>query len=254
MLDDPIHDANVFGETPARRLESSGAADFLVRGALGERLVLTVETLATRNVVKDHDAIATAVVVDLFTDCGNDAGGFVSKDARGGVGACGNLLEVGAADAAGVDADEHLAGADRGDGDGFEADVVHAAIHGGLHGCWDGLWKALDHGWSGNGHEVILDDVGEEMASGGGAAFGPKVTAWFSEISAPRIYGHVSCAVPVGWHSLAPPQGFAGTSPLFPPQAAALSAQAQTVYVPAAPAAHWARPSAPMETAVVVWF
>src|ERR1700722_3236191 len=63
-------------------------------------------------------------------------------------------------------------------------------------------------------------------------------------------YGHVSCAVPVTWHPPAPPQRFAGTIPL-PPQEPLRSAKPQTVYVPAEPAAHWAKPSVLTETAVV---
>ena len=68
-----------------------------------------------------------------------------------------------------------------------------------------------------------------------------------------ECYGHVSCAVPVTWHSPAPPQGFAGIIPAAPQESPPLSATAQTVYVPTAPAAHWATPSALTETAVVRW-
>ena len=63
----------------------------------------------------------------------------MSEDARGGMGAGGNLLEVGAANAAGMDADEHLSGTDLRDGDGFEADIIDAAVDGGLHGGGDGM-------------------------------------------------------------------------------------------------------------------
>ncbi len=69
----------------------------------------------------------------------------MAEDAGGGVGSGGDFLEVGAADAAGVDFDQDFAGADFGDGDGFEADVVDAAIDGGQHGARD---FALAPGWA----------------------------------------------------------------------------------------------------------
>ena len=62
----------------------------------------------------------------------------MSEDAGRGVGAGRNFLQIGAADAAGVDANEHFAAADRGHGDSFKANVVHAAVDGGLHGRRDG--------------------------------------------------------------------------------------------------------------------
>jgi hypothetical protein len=73
VRNNPIHDANVLGEAPARRLESGGTADFLVGRALGKSLILTVETLSTRDVMEDHDAIAGAVVADALADGGDDA-------------------------------------------------------------------------------------------------------------------------------------------------------------------------------------
>lgn len=168
VLNDPVHDANVLGETAARRLETGGTADFLVGRALSKSLILTVETLSTRNVVEDHDAVAGAVVTDTLAHGGDDAGGFVSEDARSGVRAGGNFLEVGAANAAGVDADEEFSGTDGGDGDSFEADVVYAAINGGLHGCGDRAGVSLDCRLSGKGHRAILDDVGDRDGAKGG--------------------------------------------------------------------------------------
>ena len=56
--DNPVHDADIFGESAARRLESGRAADFLVSLALGKSLVAAVVTLATGDVMEHHDAIA----------------------------------------------------------------------------------------------------------------------------------------------------------------------------------------------------
>ena len=69
-----------------------------------------------------------------------------------GMGAGGNLLEVGAADAAGVNADENFLGTDFGDGDSFRADIVHAAVNGGEHGRRDRACVRFDRILSGDGH------------------------------------------------------------------------------------------------------
>src|ERR1035438_2888684 len=83
----------------------------------------TIKALSARDVMEDHDTGAGTVVLYAFADCGDDAGGFVSEDAGCGMGTGGNLLEVGAADAAGVDADEHFSSTDLGNGQGLHADV-----------------------------------------------------------------------------------------------------------------------------------
>jgi len=62
------------------------------------------------------------------------AGGFVPEDAWRGVGSCCNFLEVGAADTAGVHAQEQLSGACLWNGNGFQAHVIHTAIHRRQHG------------------------------------------------------------------------------------------------------------------------
>jgi len=56
----------------------------------------------------------------------------------------GDLFQVGATDPAGMDADEEFSGADHGNGDRFQANVVHTAINGGLHGCGDRARVSLD--------------------------------------------------------------------------------------------------------------
>jgi len=168
VLNNPVHDANVLGEAAAGRLEAGGATDFFVGRALGESLVLAVETLAARNVVEDHDAVAGAKVADALADGGDNAGGFVSENSRGGVRAGRNLLEVGAANAAGVNADKEFSWADSGDRNGFEADVVYAAIDRSLHGRWNRAWVGLDSILSDEGHQAILDDVGDRDGAKGG--------------------------------------------------------------------------------------
>ena len=65
---------------------------------------------------------------------GDRAHRFMAEDARGGVRSGVDLLQVGAADAAAVHPDEHLARTNRGHRNGLDADIVHAAINSGLHG------------------------------------------------------------------------------------------------------------------------
>ncbi len=112
LLDDPIHDADVFGETAAGRLESGGTADFLVGGALGESLVPAVVTFAARDVMKHHDPVAGLELAHVRAYRSDHAGGFMTEDARGGMRACGYLFQVGAANSAGVHAQQQLSGAD----------------------------------------------------------------------------------------------------------------------------------------------
>jgi len=47
-----------------------------------------------------------------------------------------DLLQVGSADAAGMNADENFARANLRDGDFFQADIVHAVVDGSLHRGW----------------------------------------------------------------------------------------------------------------------
>jgi hypothetical protein len=67
-------------------------------------------------------------------DFDDGSGGFVAEDARGRDGAVLDFFDVGGADAADGDLDEEFMGADARDGDGFEAQVVDAAINDGAHG------------------------------------------------------------------------------------------------------------------------
>ena len=62
----------------------------------------------------------------------------MAEDARGRDGAVMDFLDVSRADATHGDLDEQLAGADARDRNGFEAQVVDAAINDGAHGFRDG--------------------------------------------------------------------------------------------------------------------
>ena len=67
--------------------------------------------------MEDDDTVSGAVLADILANSGDNAGSFVSEDARGGVRSGGDFLQVGAADATGVDADQYFALADSRDGD-----------------------------------------------------------------------------------------------------------------------------------------
>ena len=62
----------------------------------------------------------------------------MAEDARGRDGAVLDFFDVGGADAADGDLHQQFIGADARDGDGFEAEVVDAAINDGAHGFGDG--------------------------------------------------------------------------------------------------------------------
>jgi hypothetical protein len=61
----------------------------------------------------------------------------MAEDARWGMRPGGDFLQVSAADAAGLDAEEQLSGADLRHGNGFQADIIHSAVDGGEHGHRD---------------------------------------------------------------------------------------------------------------------
>jgi hypothetical protein len=149
VLHDPIHHSNVLSESATGRFKSSCATDFLISRALGEGLVLAIETLTARDVVEDHNAVARAVGLDAFADRRHHAGGLVAEDARGGMRTGGDLLEVGAADTAGVNANEHFSGANGGYWNSLEADIIHAAVDGGLHNRGNRMLRGFDRVLSG---------------------------------------------------------------------------------------------------------
>ena len=83
--------------------------------------------------MKSHHAIANCEAANAIADCGNRSGHLVTEDARRRVRAGMNLLEIGAADAAGVDAHQHLAAANLRNRNRLCSYVVGCAINGGPH-------------------------------------------------------------------------------------------------------------------------
>ncbi len=72
-----------------------------------------------------------------FSNLDDYASRFMSKNARRRDGAVVDFLDVSGADATHGDFDQELAGLNFGDGDGFEPEVVRAAIDDGLHYSWN---------------------------------------------------------------------------------------------------------------------
>jgi hypothetical protein len=114
-----------------------------------------------RHVMVERHAVANlpSQFRDARPELGNHAGGFVSKNARRRHGAVLDFFDVGGADAAHGDFDEQFVGADARDGDGFEAEIVDAAIDDGAHGFGD-----VGHG------NVLTQRRQDAKAEGGGIA------------------------------------------------------------------------------------
>jgi hypothetical protein len=110
---------------------------------------------AAGNVVKNNHPIPRLELADASADGGDHSRGFVAEDARGGMRSSGNLLEVGAANAAGVYTQQKFPGAYLGDRDGFQANIVDAAVNSGKHGRWNRLASIFYCDLSGNPHYVL---------------------------------------------------------------------------------------------------
>jgi hypothetical protein len=101
----------------------------------------TVVALAAGYVMKNHDPVAGSEAGNPGANSGNHAGSLVAEDTGSGVRSGGDLFQIGAADATGVDADEQLSGADLRDRYGFQTDVVDSPVNRSQHGRRD--WAHL---------------------------------------------------------------------------------------------------------------
>src|SRR2546428_2885299 len=71
-LHDPVHHADVFGESSTARLKSRSATHLLVRGALGERFVPAVIALTAGYVMKDDYSVSRCELINTLTHCSDD--------------------------------------------------------------------------------------------------------------------------------------------------------------------------------------
>src|SRR2546430_747861 len=153
-LHNPIHNANVLGETTSGRLESRRATNFLIGFTLGKSFMETVIALAAWDVVEDHDSIAGLEITRSIAHSRNLARSLVTENARRRMGSSGNLLQICATNSAGVYPKQQLAGANLGHRHRFQANVVGAPVNGGHHRRGNRSLFFLDGELSGNGHSL----------------------------------------------------------------------------------------------------
>src|SRR5205823_252934 len=91
-LNNPIHNANVLGESTSGRLESGCATNFLVGFTLGKCFMATVIAFAAWDVVEDYDSIANFKLTHAFAHSRNLTRSLVTENAGRGMGSGGNLL------------------------------------------------------------------------------------------------------------------------------------------------------------------
>ncbi len=153
LLDDPVHHANVFGEPAARRLESGRATDFLIGGALGESLVPAVVALAARDVVKDHDAVAGTELRYLRRRRPPPSPEVSWPKIRGAE--CDPVAIFFRSvphTPQECTRNEHLSAANFGDRNGFETNIIDAAVNGRLHGRGNRCSFEFGRRWPGSDH------------------------------------------------------------------------------------------------------
>jgi hypothetical protein len=105
---------------------------------LGEEAAFAIKAFAARNVMKTHHAVAGHPPRNATAGCDYCAGYLMAKNLRRGDVGVINLLDVGAANTAGGDFDEHFAVGDFGDGDFFDANDSLFAVDTSAHGLGDG--------------------------------------------------------------------------------------------------------------------
>src|SRR6266550_5909208 len=135
MAHNPIHHTDVLGEATAGGSKAGGASHLLVDLALCEGLLAAVVALAARDVMVCHHAVADCEAADLLANSHNRPRHLMSEDARRIMRAGVNLLQVGPADSAGVNLDQHLTHADLRHWDRLDTNIVQASIHRSTHGC-----------------------------------------------------------------------------------------------------------------------
>jgi hypothetical protein len=103
--------------------------------------------------MEDYDAISTGEFGYSRAEGRYYARGFMAENAGRGMGAGGDLFQVGAANAAGMHSDQQFSGGNLRNGNSFHTDVVDAAVNGCEHGCGNRLAALLDFELSGNPHQ-----------------------------------------------------------------------------------------------------
>src|SRR5260370_5419198 len=145
----------VWGDPPAVGGDTAGEACRLVLLALREEATLAIETIAAGYVMETHHTVARDPLRYAAAHCYDRAGYFMAQNLRRrNVGVI-NLLDVGAADAASGDFDEHFAIAHFWDGDFLDANDSLSAVDTGAHRFRDGTKRLqMFEGCSGPAHRV----------------------------------------------------------------------------------------------------
>lgn len=142
---DKGHHADVLGVAAACRLEPGGDAGAFVGLALGKGAVPAEMAIQARDMMMEGHAVADLKIANrrfLIANFHNRAGGFVAEDARGSNSTVLDFFDVGGADAADADFHEQFVTANARDRNGFQAEVVDAAIDDGAHGFGDGKHRS----------------------------------------------------------------------------------------------------------------
>ena len=138
-FDNPRHRLHIFGKAAAVGSKAGRQTHPFIKLALREQFALAVETVAAGNVMETDDPVAGSESGDTCAHGDDCAGHFVPEDLWRGNETMLDLLDVGATNAAGGDADQKFSRSDFGNGDLFDDDVILAAIHRRSHDRRDGL-------------------------------------------------------------------------------------------------------------------
>src|SRR6266851_5381394 len=71
-LHNPVHHADVFGESSTAWFKSRSATYLLVRGALGESFVAAVIALTAGYVMEDDYSVSRCELINTLTHCSDD--------------------------------------------------------------------------------------------------------------------------------------------------------------------------------------
>ena len=133
VLHNPLCHANVLREAATRRLEPGRRPHLLIHSALRESFFPAVVACAARNVMKRHHAVARLVIAHSLTDRDNRPRHLVPENPRRRMRPRMNLLQVGPADAARMNADQHLAATNRRHRHRLQSNIILPAIHNRTH-------------------------------------------------------------------------------------------------------------------------
>ena len=151
----PGHGFGVFGKTAAVGSEARGQTGGFVLLALREEAPLAIKTVAARNMMETHDAIAGLPFRDAATDRNDRASELVAKNLGRLNIAMEDFLDIGSAYAARRDLDEDFAFGNFGNGNFLDADHALLAVDPGAHGLGDGTNRAGGfQGWACAAHRA----------------------------------------------------------------------------------------------------